>query len=154
MIELRTGSAAETRALGQRIAGQLQAGDVLLLEGDLGAGKSEFTRGIAQGLGITGYIPSPSFTILQVYNTGRLPLFHFDWYRVGSSEELYEMAMDEYLYDDGVAVVEWPSAAEDALPETRLRIVIRVLDENIRSFTLIPEGGFHTLDVLALEDKA
>ncbi len=154
MIELRTGSAAETRALGQRIAGQLQAGDVLLLEGDLGAGKSEFTRGIAQGLGITGYIPSPSFTILQVYNTGRLPLFHFDWYRVDSSEELYEMAMDEYLYDDGVAVVEWPSAAEDALPETRLRIVIRVLGENIRSFTLIPEGGFHTLDALALEDKA
>lgn len=154
MIELRTGSAAETRALGQRIAGQLQAGDVILLEGDLGAGKSEFTRGIAQGLGITGYIPSPSFTILQVYNTGRLPLFHFDWYRVGSSEELYEMAMDEYLYDDGVAVVEWPSAAEDALPETRLRIVIRALDENIRSFTLIPEGGFHALDALALEDKA
>ena len=149
-----THSAAETRAFGARLAQQLQAGDVLLLEGDLGAGKSELTRGIARGLGVTGYVTSPSFTVLQVYEEGRLKLFHFDWYRLSSVNELYELALDEYLYDDGVSVVEWPDQAADAIPETHLSIGVESLSETGRRFTLVPEGGFHPLDAGALEEKA
>ena len=91
-----TQSAAETRALGERLAGQLKPGDVVLLEGELGAGKSELARGIARGLGVTETVTSPSFTILNVYESGRCPLYHFDWYRLESEEELYELGMDEY----------------------------------------------------------
>ncbi len=154
MSEFITHSAAETRALGARLAAQLCPGDTLLLVGDLGAGKSEFTRGLARGLGITGYVPSPSFTILQVYQDGRLPLYHFDWYRLQDAEELYELSMDEYLYDRGVAVVEWPDRVPEAIPETHLRITFETLGEQDRRLTLKPEGGFHPLAQAALEGNA
>lgn len=154
MSEFITHSAAETRALGARLAAQLCPGDTLLLVGDLGAGKSEFTRGLARGLGITGYVPSPSFTILQVYQDGRLPLYHFDWYRLQDAEELYELSMDEYLYDRGVAVVEWPDRVPEAIPETHLRIMFETLGEQDRRLTLKPEGGFHPLAQAALEGNA
>lgn len=127
-----TGSTAETRALGEKLARRLQPGDVLLLEGDLGAGKSELTRGIAKGLGVTETVTSPSFTILNVYESGRVPLYHFDWYRLESSEELYELGMDEYLGGDGVAVVEWPGRCPDAVPEGAVRIRITAAGENER----------------------
>ena len=154
MAAVETQSAAETQALGRRLAAQLTGGDVVVLYGTLGAGKSELTRGIARGLGIQGPVTSPSFTILQVYEGGRLPLYHFDWYRVRGAAELYELSMDEYLLGDGVAVVEWPEMAAEALPEARLRITIDVLAEDRRRFTFAPEGGFRTMDMVALEDKA
>ena len=94
---MRTHSPNETRELAKRLAKELRRGDVLLLWGDLGAGKSEFTRGLAQGLGVTATVTSPSFTILNVYDDGRIPLYHFDWYRLNSVEELYEMGMEEFL---------------------------------------------------------
>ena len=100
---MKTASPAETRALGRQLAQSLQQGDVLLLWGDLGAGKSEFTRGVAEGLGVTSTVTSPSFTILNVYDEGSIPLYHFDWYRLNGVDELYEMGMDEYLGGDGVA---------------------------------------------------
>ncbi len=127
-----TKSAAETRALGEKLAGRLQPGDVLLLEGDLGAGKSELTRGIARGLGVAETVTSPSFTILNVYESGRCPLYHFDWYRLESSEELYELGMDEYLGGDGIAVVEWPGRCPDAVPEGAVRIRMTAAGENER----------------------
>ena len=127
-----TKSAAETRALGEKLAGRLQPGDVLLLEGDLGAGKSELTRGIAKGLGVTETVTSPSFTILNVYESGRCPLYHFDWYRMESAEELYELGMDEYLGGDGIAVVEWPGRCPDAVPEGAVRIRMTAAGENER----------------------
>ena len=127
-----THSAAETRALGKKLAGLLQPGDVLLLEGDLGAGKSELTRGIAKGLGVAETVTSPSFTILNVYESGRCPLYHFDWYRLESSEELYELGMDEYLGGDGIAVVEWPGRCPDAVPEGAVRIRMTAAGENER----------------------
>ena len=127
-----THSAAETRALGKKIAARLQPGDVLLLEGDLGAGKSELTRGIAAGLGVTETVTSPSFTILNVYESGRCPLYHFDWYRLESSEELYELGMDEYLGGDGIAVVEWPGRCPDAVPEGAVRIKMTAAGDNER----------------------
>lgn len=137
-----TSSPAETRALGQRIAARLHAGDTLLLHGDLGAGKSEFTRGIALGLGISGPIASPSFTILNVYEDGRCPLYHFDWYRLQDAEELFELGMDEYLNGDGVAVVEWPNRCPEAVPARRLDVMIRPTDEHTREFVFEPRGGF------------
>ena len=127
-----TKSAAETRALGEKLAGRLRPGDVLLLEGDLGAGKSELTRGIARGLGVAETVTSPSFTILNVYESGRCPLYHFDWYRLESSEELYELGMDEYLGGDGIAVVEWPGRCPDAVPESAVRIRMTAAGENER----------------------
>ena len=151
MAELLTRSAEQTKALGARLAAQLNAGDVLLLEGDLGAGKSELTRGIARGLGISEPVTSPTFTILQVHMGGRLPLYHFDWYRLQSAEELYELSLDEYLYADGVSVVEWPSMAEEAIPERHLRIGIETLGECERRFSFMPMGGFHALEIAALE---
>lgn len=149
-LYMRSLSPAQTRALGIKLSSYLRPGDVLILRGDLGAGKSEFTRGIAQGLGINGPIPSPSFTILNVYEEGRLPLYHFDWYRLNSSEELYEMGMDEYLMGDGVSVVEWPSQCPDAVPEDCLEIHFQVLDENSREIEMTSKGHFRTIQ---WEDK-
>ena len=137
-----THSPAETRALGRQLAASLQPGDVLLLYGDLGAGKSEFTRGIAEGLGVSGPVTSPSFTIMNVYDDGRIPLYHFDWYRLESVEELYEMGMDEYLGGDGVAVVEWPTQCPEAIPENHLAVHITPAGENEREISLIPMGEF------------
>lgn len=137
-----TQSAAETRALGEKLARGLGPGDVLLLYGEMGAGKSELARGIAKGLGIQGHVPSPTFTILQVYEQGRLPLYHFDWYRLGSAQELYELGMEEYLQGNGVAVVEWPDMAQEAIPERHLAVHLTPEGEEGRRIALEPQGGF------------
>lgn len=142
-----THSPAETRALGHRLAQLLLPGDVLLLWGDLGAGKSELTRGLADGLGISGPVSSPSFTILNVYEDGCIPLYHFDWYRLQSSEELYEMGMDEYLGGDGIAVVEWPGQCPDAIPEDCLSITFTPVDETTREIAFSPRGSFRPLNL-------
>lgn len=144
---MRTTSPGQTRAIGERIARRLCPGDVLCLWGDLGAGKSELTRGVASGLGVSGPVTSPSFTIMNVYEDGRLPLYHFDWYRLESSEELYEMGMDEYLTGEGVSVIEWPGVCPDAIPETRLDVEITPLNETDREITLIPQGGFRSITI-------
>ena len=132
MLTLESRSAAETRALGERLASHLHPGDVVLLEGQLGAGKSELTRGIAKGLGVTETVTSPSFTILNVYESGRCPLYHFDWYRLEDAEELYELGLDEYLGGDGIAVVEWPERCPDAVPEKLIRIRLEATDDDKR----------------------
>lgn len=144
---MKTHSPQETRALGSSLARQLRPGDVLLLWGDLGAGKSEMTRGIAEGLGVTATVTSPSFTILNVYDDGRIPLYHFDWYRLNSVDELYEMGMDEYLGGDGVAVVEWPSQCPEAIPETHLAVRLTPVGENEREITLTPMGDFRAINL-------
>ena len=144
---MRTASPNETRALGRRLAEALQPGDVLLLHGNLGAGKSELTRGIAEGLGVAGPVTSPSFTILNVYDDGCIPLYHFDWYRLESAEELFEMGMDEYLGGDGVAVVEWPSQCPEAIPETYLSVTLTPVGETEREITLEPVGDFREITI-------
>ena len=131
-----TNSAEETRALGEKLAERLQAGDVVTLEGELGAGKSELARGIARGLGVTETVTSPSFTILNVYESGRCPLYHFDWYRLESEEELYELGMDEYLGGDGIAVIEWAERCPEAVPENVLRIRLEVTGGESRRITV------------------
>ena len=142
---IRTESAAETRALGKRLAARLRPGDVILLEGELGAGKSELARGIASGLGVQETVTSPSFTILNVYESGRIPLYHFDWYRLESEEELYELGMDEYLGGDGIALVEWPERCPGAVPEDCLRIRITAEGEQARRFEAESLGRFREI---------
>ena len=142
---MRTTSANETRTLGERLASSLRPGDVLLLLGDMGVGKSELTRGIARGLGIQGPVASPTFTILQVYDEGYIPLYHFDWYRLESADELYEMGMDEYLGGDGIAIIEWPSQCPEAIPPFRLEITLTPLADTVREITWRGVGGFHEM---------
>ena len=132
-----TNSPAETEALGQRLAERLQPGDVIAYTGDLGAGKTAFTRGLARGLGITERITSPTFTIVNEYQGGRLPLFHVDMYRLGSSDELYEIGWEDYLARGGVCAVEWSEIVADALEEDCIRVDIRQGDtENQRKITI------------------
>lgn len=138
-------STEDTRKLGGRLAEELQAGDVVLLEGPLGAGKSELARGIAMGLGVRETVTSPSFTILNAYTSGRIPLYHFDWYRLESEEELYELGLEEYLGGDGVALVEWPGRCPEALPGKFMMIEICPEGENCRSFRIRRHGGFRPL---------
>ena len=137
-----THSAEETRALGAKLATQLRRGDVVLLRGDLGAGKSEFARGVARGLGVLGPVPSPSFTILNMYDEGRIPLYHFDWYRIHDPDEIGEMGFEELLGGDGIALIEWSERAPEYVPDRALDIRIRAVDENTREITLEPQGGF------------
>jgi len=143
---LKTKSAGETREFGRKLAERLRPGDVVLLEGPLGAGKSELARGVAEGLGITETVTSPSFTILNVYESGRVPLYHFDWYRLESAEEIYEMGMDEYLGGDGIALVEWPGQCPEAVPERYLKIEITPEGEEERDFRLTSAGGFPEME--------
>jgi len=116
------------------LAAELTAGSVLAMTGDLGAGKTTFTKAIAKGLGIDGPVTSPTFTILQEYKQGRLPLYHFDVYRVYDEEELFEIGFDEYLHGDGVCIIEWADLVEDMLPEDCIRINIKYDEKD-------PENG-------------
>ena len=145
-MTFETHSPAQTQALAEALARQLEPDDVLIMLGDMGAGKSEFTRGLARGLGVTGYVTSPTFTIMQLHDSGRLPLYHFDWYRLNDVEELYELSMDEYLHAGGVAVVEWPSRAEEAVPDCYLEVKLEPIGNDSRLITLTPVGGFRELD--------
>lgn len=115
-----THSTAETEALGERLAARLTGGEVIAYTGDLGAGKTAFTRGLARGLGITDRVTSPTFTIVNEYEGGRLPLFHFDMYRLSSSDELYDIGWEDYLARGGVCAVEWSEIVSDALEENEL----------------------------------
>ena len=113
-----------TRAFGLRLAQTLKAGDVIALIGDLGSGKTALTKYIAEGLGIFEQITSPTFTIVKEYYSGRLPLYHFDVYRISDEEEMYELGYEEYLYGNGVTVIEWADKIKKLLPERN--IVIRI----------------------------
>lgn len=119
----------DTRALGIRIADALEPGDVVALIGDLGTGKTALTKHIASGLGITEEISSPTFTIVKEYRSGRLPLYHFDVYRLGSGEELLDIGAEEMLDGDGACVIEWADIVADVLPEDCLAIRLEYGDK-------------------------
>lgn len=112
----------DTRALGTRIADALEPGDIVALIGDLGTGKTALTKYIARGLGITEEINSPTFTIVKEYKSGRIPLYHFDVYRLGSGDELLDIGAEEMLDGDGACVIEWADIVADVLPEDSLAI--------------------------------
>lgn len=108
------------KGLGERVL----AGTVVLLSGDLGTGKTVFAQGFADGLGVDDIVNSPTFTIMNVYDTGRIPLYHFDVYRIADSSEMEELGYEEYFYGDGVTLVEWPEMIEDIIPEDAVGIKI------------------------------
>lgn len=119
-----TFSPEETHALGKKIGAEAKAGAVYTLVGDLGVGKTVFTQGIADGLEIGEPICSPTFTIVQVYEEGRLPFYHFDVYRIGDIEEMDEIGYEDYFFGDGVCMIEWANLIEEILPEKRWDITI------------------------------
>ena len=124
-MEWITNSEQETEQLGQRLGAALKPGTILAYTGDLGAGKTAFTRGLARGLDIPERVTSPTFTIVNEYEGGRLPLFHFDMYRLGGSDELFDIGWEDYLARNGVCAVEWSENVEDALEGEVIRIDIR-----------------------------
>ena len=139
-MQITTHSADETQALGQKLAKRLLPGDVIAYFGDLGAGKTALTRGIAQGLGVTDLVTSPTYTIVNEYLTGRIPLFHFDMYRLGSSDELFDIGWEDYLARGGVCAVEWSENVEDALRDAiHITIEKDPLEPDTRRITI--EGG-------------
>ena len=133
-----TNSPQETENVGQGLAEKLKPGTVIAYEGDLGAGKTAFTRGLARGLGAAERVTSPTYTIVNEYVSGRLPLFHFDMYRLGSSDELFDIGWEDYLQRGGVCAVEWSENVRDAL-EDALTVRIEKTGEDSRKITI--EGG-------------
>ena len=132
-----THSPDETRALGRTLAQALQGGAVVAFTGDLGAGKTAFVSGMAEGLGIEERVTSPTFTIVNEYEGGRLPLFHFDMYRLGSSDELFHIGWEDYLARNGVCAVEWSENVDEALDGDTIRVDIsRGEDDNTRIITI------------------
>ena len=119
-----TNSPGETFALGKRLGEAAKPGDIYCLDGDLGVGKTVFTQGFAAGLAITEPVNSPTFTIVQVYEEGRLPLYHFDVYRIGDPEEMDEIGYEDYFFGNGVSLIEWASLIDELLPENAARILI------------------------------
>ena len=119
-----TNSAEETFALGKQLGEKAKPGQVFTLIGDLGVGKTVFTQGVAKGLEITEPINSPTFTIVQVYEEGRLPFYHFDVYRIGDVEEMEEIGYEDYFYGDGICFIEWANLIEEILPKSYTRITI------------------------------
>ena len=119
-----TNSAKETHELGKRIGSTAKKGQIYTLEGDLGVGKTVFTQGVADGLGIKEPISSPTFTIIQEYQEGRLPFYHFDVYRIGDVEEMEEIGYDDYFFGDGICLIEWANLIEEILPENVITVKI------------------------------
>lgn len=140
-IEYETFSPEETFAIGERFGREAKPGQVLALTGDLGVGKTLFTQGLARGLDIDGPVSSPTFTIVQVYENGRLPFYHFDVYRIADPEEMDEIGFDDYVYGDGICLIEWAELIEEILPENCIRIIIEKNLEKGFDYRLIKVSG-------------
>ena len=137
-MEFITHSPEETEKIGEALAKSLQPGTILAYRGDLGAGKTAFTRGLARGLGCKETVTSPTYTIVNEYLGGRLPLFHFDMYRLASSDDLWDIGWEDYLEREGVCAVEWSENVQDAM-EDAITVTIEKLGETTRRITI--EGG-------------
>ena len=137
-MQFITKSPEETELLGQKLGAALRGGEVIAYRGDLGAGKTAFTRGLARGLGISMRVTSPTYTIVNEYTGGRLPLFHFDMYRLGSSDELFDIGWEDYLLRGGVCAVEWSENVADAMQDA-VTVSIEKTGDDERRITI--EGG-------------
>ena len=137
-------SEVTTKRLGYCLGACLRAGDVVLLEGEMGAGKSVLTRAAARGMGVNGPVPSPTFTILNIHDGREMKLYHFDLYRLEGEDALYEMGLDEFIpARDGASLIEWPQMAAEAMPGDHLAIDIRYANDGMaREITLTPMGAF------------
>jgi tRNA threonylcarbamoyladenosine biosynthesis protein TsaE len=140
-FQVETYSPDETRALGALLGARALPGDVILLDGTLGAGKTHLAQGIARGLGIHGAVRSPTFTLVNEYRDGRIPLYHIDLYRTDGNADIATIGLDDYFEGDGVVVIEWSARGSAWLPTEALRITITPLDEQRRRFTLEAVGA-------------
>ena len=143
MMEIITTTPAQTKAVGAALAEHLRPGDVIAYVGGLGAGKTAFTRGLARGLGITESVTSPTYTIVNEYLSGSMPLFHFDMYRLGSADDLFDIGWDDYLERGGVCAVEWSENVTEAM-ENAIWVRIERLSDEERRITI--EGGEQLAD--------
>ena len=135
MIIIETNSAEETFRLGEKLGHLAIPGQIYTLNGDLGVGKTVFTQGVASGLGIKEPVNSPTFTIVQVYNEGRIPLYHFDVYRIGDPEEMYEIGYEEYFFGEGVCLIEWSKLIDELIPEEAVKVII---EKDVKINVLFP----------------
>jgi len=137
-------SERQTQRLGYALGACLREGDVVLLQGEMGAGKSVLTRAAARGMGVEGPVPSPTFTILNIHDGRKMKLYHFGLYRLEGEDALYEMGLDEYIpARDGASLIEWPQMAEEAMPSDHLAVDIRYAhDGEAREIALAPMGAF------------
>lgn len=140
-MTFQTNTPEETEALGERLAAQLRPGDVVAYRGGLGAGKTAFTRGLARGLGVREPVISPTYTIVNEYRSGRLPLFHFDMYRLHSADDLFDIGWEDYLAEGGVCAVEWSEQVADALPEGTVYVTLTRHPEHDGWRSITVEGG-------------
>ncbi|WP_326908228.1 tRNA (adenosine(37)-N6)-threonylcarbamoyltransferase complex ATPase subunit type 1 TsaE [Sedimentibacter sp. MB31-C6] len=138
-MKIHINNLKDTEKIGKIISNILEEGTVICLDGDLGAGKTTLTQFIAKEFGVNGYITSPTFTIIKEYN-GRLPLYHMDVYRIGSEVEMYDLGYDEYIYSNGVTIIEWSINIKNMLPENRINIEIQRIDEKSRMFNITGKG--------------
>ena len=145
-MEFITNSPVETEAVAEKLGKQLQPGTVLAYLGDLGAGKTAFTRGLARGLGATDMVTSPTYTIVNEYLSGRMPLFHFDMYRLASSDDLWDIGWEDYLERGGVCAVEWSENVREAM-EDAITVRIEKLGEDSRRITIEGGDGFADLSL-------
>ena len=143
-MEFITNSPAETEAVGAALGKILPAGTILAYRGDLGAGKTAFTRGLAKGLGFQESVTSPTYTIVNEYLGGRLPLFHFDMYRLRSSDDLWDIGWDDYLDRGGICAVEWSENVDDAMEDA---IYITIHKTGVESRKIVIEGGMELADL-------
>lgn len=139
MLVVETGSPGETACWGALIGKYAGEGLVVCLWGDLGAGKTQLAKGVARGLGISGHVTSPTFTLINEYQ-GRLPLYHMDLYRLGDVDEAYDLGVEEYFFGRGISLVEWPERIEELLPEERLDLRLVKLEEDRRRLEFLPIG--------------
>ncbi len=142
---IETNSANETFAFGKRIGQLAKPGQIFTLVGDLGVGKTVFTQGVAEGLGIMEPISSPTFTIIQVYEEGRIPFYHFDVYRIGDIEEMEEIGYDDYFFGEGICLIEWANLIEEILPKDIVAITIEKELEKGFDYRKITVEGMETL---------
>ncbi len=131
-LEMESFAPKDTFEFGKMLGEKLTRGTVICLYGDLGTGKTVFTKGLAKGLGISEPVVSPTFTIVQEYKEGRIPLYHFDTYRIEDYEEMYEVGLDDYLFGDGICVIEWAETIKELLPDEYYKL----------SIEKVPEKGF------------
>ena len=151
-VVLKSRSAGETRRIGASLGRHLEPGDILLLCGDLGTGKTCLTQGIAKGLGITEYVRSPTFVLVSIHQ-GRLPLYHIDIYRLDQVAEVIDLGLEEYLAGDGVSVIEWADKALEVFPQSCLRVTLDYEGENERLLRLEPRGERYERLVLQVQDE-
>ena len=145
-MEFITNSPIETEKVGEALGKALQPGSILAYEGDLGAGKTAFTRGLARGLGAKEQVTSPTYTIVNEYLSGRMPLFHFDMYRLASSDDLWDIGWEDYLERCGVCAVEWSENVRDAM-EDAIIVCIQKLGEETRKITITGGAGLEDLSI-------